>query len=286
MTDVECAAFLQWALPRRGLRWPGFRRVRRQLCKRVARRMQALDLADIAAYRIYLDRHPDEWSVLDGMCRITISRFYRDRVVFDALGRDILPRLATAAVDAGSHRLRCWSAGCASGEEPYSLAILWQQALAARFPDLDFEIIATDADPHMLARARAACYRSGSLKELPVEWRDAAFGRRDGLWCLCAGLRDAVRLYRQDIRDRMPAGPFQLVLCRNLAFTYFDEAEQRRTLRRIARRLVPDGVLAAGARERLPADTGGFTPEPCAPGLYRRINGADVTGPPPEQYSR
>jgi chemotaxis protein methyltransferase CheR len=78
-TDAECVDFLQWALPRLGLRWQGFRKVRRQVCRRVARRIAELGLADADAYRLYLERNPQEWDALAELCRVTISRFWRDR---------------------------------------------------------------------------------------------------------------------------------------------------------------------------------------------------------------
>jgi chemotaxis protein methyltransferase CheR len=114
--DAE-VEFLQWALPRLGLRWAGFRRVRGQVRRRVRRRVAALGLEDLDAYRAYLDAHPEEWEVLDALTPITISRFYRDRDVFARLEDDVLPALASAAAAAGRDGLRCWSAGCASGEE-------------------------------------------------------------------------------------------------------------------------------------------------------------------------
>src|SRR5215510_13000639 len=113
MPDPDCVAFLQWALPRMNLRWKGFRRVRRHLCRDLAHRTAALGLPTLAAYRAHLEQHPDEWRVLDAMCTVTISRFYRDAGMFDRLRRETLPELARKADD----ELRVWSAGCASGEE-------------------------------------------------------------------------------------------------------------------------------------------------------------------------
>src|SRR4051812_3321182 len=102
MQDRECAAFLEWALPRLELRSPGFRRVRGQVCKRLARRQSELGIPSLTEYRTYLDSHPDEWRVLDPLCRVTISRFYRDRAIFDALAGEVLPLLAERAVAAGA----------------------------------------------------------------------------------------------------------------------------------------------------------------------------------------
>ncbi|MEE8226367.1 MAG: CheR family methyltransferase, partial [Kiloniellales bacterium] len=129
MRDEDCVRFLQWCLPPLGLRWAGYRRVRRTVCKRIERRRRELGLADAAAYRACLIADPGEWTRLDALCRISISRFYRDRAVFDHLVCDVLPNLATKAGRRADTALRCWSAGCASGEEPYSLAIAWRYAL-------------------------------------------------------------------------------------------------------------------------------------------------------------
>lgn len=130
-----------------------------QVCKRVRHRLQELALADVAAYRAYLEFYPAEWEVLDGMCHITISRFYRDKGVFDFLARQVLPEIVRMALERGEKTLRCWSAGCASGEDPYTLALLWQLHLKPRFPDLAMRIVATDADAAMFKRAELACYR-------------------------------------------------------------------------------------------------------------------------------
>src|SRR5512147_509372 len=144
MSDAECVAFLQWALPRLRLRWPGFRRVRRQVCRRVARRMRELGLAGGDAYRARLEADPAEWQRLDALCRISISRCFRDREVFAALGARVLPALAERARAAGRRELRAWCAGCASGEEAYSVAALFAGTVAPAAPGLSLAVLATD----------------------------------------------------------------------------------------------------------------------------------------------
>jgi len=123
MRNRDCVAFLKWCLPRLGLRRSGYRKVRGTVCKRLAPRLRALGLPDLDAYRARLAAEQAEWAVLDGLCRIPISRFWRDRAVFDHLAVDVLPALAAAAADSGRTEVRVWSAGCASGEEPYSLRL-------------------------------------------------------------------------------------------------------------------------------------------------------------------
>jgi chemotaxis protein methyltransferase CheR len=253
MKDSQCVDFLQWALPRLHMRWPGFRKVRGTVCKRIDRRIAELGLADVRSYRDYLEHQPAEWPTLDSFCRIPISRFYRDRSVFDLLASEILPALATAARSSGALKLRCWSAGCASGEEAYTLAILWKLRLHPQFPDLKLDIVATDSDRTMLGRASRACYLPSSLKDLPQAWIDIAFLRADDLLCVKPEFRAFVRFELQDIRRDMPPGPFDLVLCRHLAFTYFDEPLQQDVLRCILDRLTPGGILVTGKQEPLPA---------------------------------
>jgi len=92
----ECVAFLQEALPRLGLRWRGFRKVHGQVCKRLRRRMKELGVEGFAAYRKQLDNHPEEWTVLDGLTHITISRFFRDKSIFEALSAASCPILQRA----------------------------------------------------------------------------------------------------------------------------------------------------------------------------------------------
>jgi len=270
MKDSDCVAFLQSSLPALGLRWTGFRRVRRQVCKRIARRLRALGLADLDAYRVRLKTDPAEPGVLDSLCRITISRFWRDRTLFDALGTEVLPRLARRAAGRTDRRVHAWSAGCASGEEPYSLALLWRFRIAPRFSGVALSIVATDADAHMLTRARRACYAPATLRELPPGWAATAFRRAGRQLCLQAPYRAGVRFLEQDIRRAMPDGPFDLVLCRNLAFTYFDAAGQRAVLGGIAARLAAGGYLAIGGHETLP-EGGGFTGAGLPRGLFRRL---------------
>jgi len=252
MDDRQCIRFLQEWLPRLGLRWEGYRKVRRTVCKRIARRVRALGLADATAYARHLDAHAEERERLQAFCRIPISRFYRDRAVYRLLERELLPKCAAAARQRGDDRVRCWSAGCASGEEPYTVRIVWDLAVAAHFPDVTLEIVATDADAVMLARAETAVYRAGSLKELPDAYRKAAFGPADGNCRLKPAFRSGVRFECQDIRTDQPDGSFDIVFCRNLVFTYFDAASQRFVLRRVLDRLRPGGIFVIGAHERLP----------------------------------
>ena len=273
MQDPEGIQFLQWGLARMGLRWRGFRKVRKRVYRRIARRMQELGLASLSAYRSHLDAHADEWVILDGLCRIPISRFYRDRGVFLHLEAEVLPELGTLALARGETELACWSIGCAAGEEPYTLAIVWRLGPGRRVPALGLRILATDVDLEGLARACGGCYSRSSLKDLPPAYLEQAFVPTTRGWCLREPYREGVTFVEQDVRRTAPPGPFHLVLCRYVAFTYFDEGRQRDVLRTIVERLVPGGALVIGSIESLPDGVAGLEVWSGKFRVYRRERG-------------
>jgi chemotaxis protein methyltransferase CheR len=207
-----------------GLRPEGFANFGGLLAKRIKKRARVLGLEGVGAYRAWLASHDDEWGELDAICRVTISRLYRDAPAMERLARDILPRAR-----------RVWSAGCASGEEPYTIALLAPRV----------EIVATDVDAELVERAKRAEFGESSLRELPLDLRARFAAERDAL-------RARITFLVQDLRKEAPAGPFDLVLCRNVAFTYFDVPLQREVLARIRSVLAPTGELVIGKGEALP----------------------------------
>lgn len=269
MQDKDCIRFLQWALPQIQMRWTGFRRVHKQVCKRLARRLTELELSDLDSYRQYLSSNHDEWQKLDSLCRVVVTRFYRDKRVFGELAERVLPQLAAAAQAAGREILHAWSIGSASGEEAYTLAILWYHLLAPRHPGLRLSTVGTEIDAHLLERSHRTCYPGGTIKNLPEDLRNAAFVPGNGDYCLKPQYQTMVSFLRQDIRTELPDGEFDLILCRNLVFTYFDEALQLATLERIMTRLRPGGWLLLGVHESLPANTSGLKAVSERLGLYQ-----------------
>jgi chemotaxis protein methyltransferase CheR len=251
--DHGCIAFLQWALPRLRMRWPGFRKVRGQVCKRLARRIRTLGLKDLQSYRTYLAENSAEWEFLDTLCRVTISRFYRDRRVFSNLGAHVFPELLELTRQQGGRSLSCWCIGAASGEEPYSLSLLWSLSGFAK-GETTLRILATEADRHMIDRAANACYQAASLKELPHGWREKTFCRNGDLFCLAERYRKPVRFLLQDIRKEQPPGPFHLIFCRNLVFTYYAPDLQKEIMARMLERLHPGGAFVIGSHEHLPPE--------------------------------
>jgi chemotaxis protein methyltransferase CheR len=251
VSDAECVRFLQWALPHLKLRWPGFRKVRGQVCKRLSRRLSALGLSNLTDYRSYLAEHEDEWRLLDSFCRISISHFYRDREVFEYLRTHALPELANEAMARANEPVRAWCIGCAAGEEVYTLRILWDMALRIDFPNIAFTVLGTDVDPYQIERARMACYPQSTLAALPDDWTTAAFERESGTSCLRPDFRAGTEFLIQDIRHQAPDTIFDLIFCRNLAFTYFSEELQLRVANVIQSHLSKRGFLVLGTHEEL-----------------------------------
>ncbi len=230
--------------------------MRGQVEKRIRRRIAALGLSGFSEYRARLEVDAEEWGVLDQLCRVTISRFNRDQRVWDTLREEVLTTLASDAIAAGEPRLRCWSLGCASGEEPCTLSILWTLALAELHPNLSLEILATDVDAEVLDRARVAVYDPGSLRELPQRSLEEAFEPNETAYRLRERFRAPVEFKKADARDALPAGrvpssPLQeprLHLLRRApsagdARSSRDEPRPRRRVRRGPSQLPPGAPL-------------------------------------------
>jgi chemotaxis protein methyltransferase CheR len=267
MRDADCILFLQWALPQLAMHWPSFRKVHRQVCKRVRHRIKALGLGGFASYRQRLEADPQEWRILDQCCHITISRFFRDRAVFECLRSSILPAIAERA-QSEWRQARCWSAGCASGEEPYSLRILWN--LTVRGASDALSIVATDVDEALLGRARDGCYGPTSLREVPPELMSQAFTGAGSRFCVRPQHREGVNFLKQDLRSEAPSGPFDIILCRNIALTYFVPPLRQRILSIIADRLNPEGFLVVGTHEAV--DDVRFVSGPGMPHVFTKTS--------------
>ena len=213
--------------------------------------MRDLGLDNFAAYRARLQADPTEWNVLDECCHITISRFFRETTVFEVLCKHVLPDIAARGKREGRNAW-VWSAGCASGEEPYTIRILWDIEVASFYPTVSLSIIASDVDDAMLARARQGCFETTSLHELPASLVEQAFERMGSLYCVKSTYRQGIDFIDQDLRLEMPEHLFDLILCRYVAFTYFTAPLQRKVMARMLERLRPNGYFVIGAHEQLP----------------------------------
>jgi len=186
------------------------------------------------------------------------SSFFRDVAVFDAVAE------AVAAVPA-TRRPRIWSAGCSTGQEPLSLAMMFAENPGRPMP----EIVATDVSEAVLARAKAGRYTQFEIQRgLSVRRMMRWFDTVDGEWVAHAGLTRLVSFRRMNlVADPLPIGRFDVILCRNVLL-YFPPDLRRKVLARLAQALRPDGVLVLGAGETVIGQTDAFRPSQRFRGLY------------------
>ena len=223
-------------------------------------------MADYAAYLRRLQEDPKEAEALPTRMRVTVTRFFRGQATWRTMADSILPRLAE---EAPAGLLRALSVGCACGEEPYSLALVWLHWLQPRYPRHRLQVLATNIDETNLARAAQGLYPPSALREVPATVRETWFGPGPGgLLRLDPGAVALVSFRRHDLLDEpLPAG-FDLVLCRYLAFTYFVGRRRQKATERLRASLRPGGFLVIGRSENLDATSPGLEPWPLGPGLY------------------
>ena len=251
MSSQHKTNFLKWALQRKGYRWAGFRKPQNQVLKRVQQRIHELGLSGgYTEYKDYLESNPEEWEVFDALCDVTISRFFRDREIWDYLKLDILPTLINRAT---TEKIRVWSAGCCNGEEACSIAMLFDMVCSeAGLESLD--ILATDRNEDVLKRAKAGKYPPGSLREMKRNEIEKYFQEdfAGEEYRVIDRLKKLITFEKRDIRNSLPDGEFNMVFCRNLAFTYFSKKYQHNFLERVSSIISKDGFLVLGKRETLP----------------------------------
>jgi len=253
MSSDDGVKFLQWALPKAGYRWSGFRKPHGQLLKRVNNRMKHLGLSGgYDDYRRYLKESSAEWNHFHRLCYVTISKFFRDRKLWDYLSDEVLREILLTDL---SDPVEIWSAGCCNGEEPYSLAIIFEELSKEITFKRDVSILATDWQDELLKRARKGQYPTGALKELtdkelkeyflPVENDKEDFKIKDDV-------TRYVEFENRDISKSIPTRNFDIVLCRNLVFTYFQLNQQEKFLSKLKPHLKSDSLLIIGSNEDLP----------------------------------
>ena len=259
--------FLQEAALLEGLAWRKYRR--RSARHGVELRIKELGLDGFDAYLDLLRSDPEETSRLADLMRVTISRFFREQEEWRTLADKVLPALLAGKTDA--EPCQAWSAGCCGGEEPYTLAMVWLENIAALHPGSALEIIASDIDEASLERAGAARYHSSSLREVPPDTRARFFRQERGLWSLAGAVKGLVRLERRNVMSGpLPSG-MDLVLCRYLAFTYYRGERLLAATARLWEALRPGGVLMVGKKERLCGpESAYFEKMQGSDGFYRR----------------
>ncbi|MGH8866907.1 MAG: CheR family methyltransferase [Actinomycetes bacterium] len=274
--DPGFEQLLQFLKENRGFDFTGYKRA--SLMRRMGRAMQAAGVETYADYEDYLELHPEAFTTLFNTILINVTSFFRDAEAWQALRDEIVPAVLR---DRPTGPIRVWSAGCASGEEPYSLAILLADLLGAdEFRDR-VKIYATDVDEEALAQARLGTYESRQLTGLSPQQVDGYFEQVNGAYVFRKDLRRCVIFGRNDLVQDAPISRIDLLACRN-TLMYFNAEEQGRILRRLHFAANPRGVLFLGKAEILLTQDAIFEPLDLKRRFFRKVLGArQQPGVPP-----
>jgi chemotaxis protein methyltransferase CheR len=222
--------------------------------KRVARRLRELELTSFAAYH-YLVRNgssdDSEFPRLIDELTTNETYFFRERGQLRALMSEIVPELRLQRAGRSGAPISIWSAGCSSGEEPYSIVTLALEA--GLVPGVDIRMYASDISHRMLRRARQGVYREVSFRETEPSLREKYFIEKDGLWRISDSVKQYVDFIHLNLLDRSKIsllGSMDVILCRNVII-YFDVESKRRVIQTFFEKLRPGGHLLLGHSESL-----------------------------------
>ena len=247
------------------------------ILRRLHGRMKARSHSTIADYATYIESDPEEYARLVNSFLIKVTEFFRDPKLFDYLRESVLPELKAEA-RRDKRELRIWSAGCSTGEEAYSLAMVVVEALGEERPWPEVRIFATDIDREAIAFARRGIYSPAAVKSLPEGARDRFFVKSDGGYEVEKRLRTLMVFGEHDLGERAPFPRIDLLLCRNVLI-YFSAPMQRVALETFAYSLRPGGRLVLGPSETVMALPEPFEEEQGRLRVYRRLPGTYAIPP-------
>src|SRR4051812_16576167 len=223
VTDASFEALLEFLKRTRGVDFTGYKRS--SLERRFHRRMESIHCASYGDYLDYLEANPEEFEHLFETLLINVTEFFRDPPAWEHLREEVLPELLAAKTD--GEPLRVWSAGCASGQEAYTCAMVLAELLGVDAYRHRAKIYATDIDEEALAQARAAIYNAKELESVPPALREKYFERADQGVCFRKDLRRTVIFGRNNLVQDAPISRLDLLLCRN-TLMYFNAETQAR----------------------------------------------------------
>ena len=255
----------------RGFDFTGYKRS--SLARRIRKRMHEVGAADYVDYRDLLESSAEEFGHLFNTILINVTGFFRDAETWTYLQREVMPDLLALAEPA--REIRVWSAGCATGEEAYSLAIAFAEALGVDETAKRVKIYGTDVDNDALRDARMGVYPSKNLDSMPPELRDKYFEQTGSQFAFRPDLRRRVIFGRHDITRDAPISRLDLLLCRN-TLMYFNVETQAQVIDRFHFALREGGYLFLGKAEMLLGDGERFEVVSMRQRMFRRRPGASV----------
>jgi two-component system CheB/CheR fusion protein len=284
-TDEAFEALLRYMRDSRGFDFTGYKRT--SLMRRVRHRMDQAGYETFEEYLDVLQASSDEFAALFNTILINVTSFFRDAPSWDFVRDEVIPSLL--AERAPAEPIRVWSAGCASGEEAYSLAMLLADAVGADDFRQRVKIYATDIDEDALTAARAASYHAKAVEPIPPDLLERYFEHDNGHYTFRKDLRRAVIFGRNDLVKDAPISRVDLLACRN-TLMYLNAETQRNVLSRLHFALAPQGTLFLGHAEMLLSHTDRFTPINLKNRIFRKAagshNGVDRQDDPAPMFDR
>ena len=269
--DPNFEALLEYLCHSRGLDFTGYKRS--TLMRRVRKRMQPLEIEEFGNYLDYLEVHPEEFNYLFNTILINVTAFFRDMAPWEYLRQEILPAIIAAKKGLP---IRVWSAGCASGEEAYTLGMLMAEALGIEEFRQRVKIYATDIDEEALTQARQAVYTTKDVQAVPSELRKKYFEPLgSNHFIFRHDLRRSVIFGRHDLLQDAPISRLDLLVCRN-TLMYFNAEAQVRVLARFHFALNDTGYLFLGKAEMLLTHANLFSPIELKHRIFIKMSAANL----------
>jgi two-component system CheB/CheR fusion protein len=251
--DLE--SLLEYIRDNRGFDFTGYKRP--SLDRRIRKRMADARIKTLRQYREYLNAHPEEFALLFNTILINVTAFFRDPAAWDFLRAEVIPKILAAGKPAQG--IRAWSPGCASGEEPYTLAMALAEALGEAEFHHRVKIYATDMDQEALRAARRATFAAKAVASVPPKLLEKYFEQAGDSYTFRGDMRNAVVFGRHDVCHDAPISHLDLILCRN-TLMYFNSEAQARALAQFHFGLKDTGFLFLGRAEAVLAQNELFTP--------------------------
>ena len=219
--------------------------------------MKSIECNNMASFLAELDKNDDIRHQCELLMTVSISRFFRDRALWQGLKEHILPEI----MNVGRKKVKFWSAGCACGEEVYSFKIIWNLLSDSYLHVPDLEAVATDINPVYLDRARSGIYPPSSLKEVTTEIRSRYFKQKGSkkLFEVKASLKKGITWTNHHLLSDRPGSDFDIIFLRNNVLTYYEDQLKKRAFSNVLESLAPCGILVLGSHETIPFETSDLT---------------------------
>lgn len=253
----------------RGLGCNRFRRS--YIERRLATRLRATGCQDYLDYYRYLDRHANEYPLLINALTINVTQFFRDEGVYRELEANIFPAVIADTLKQGRSLIRIWSAGCSTGEEVFSVAMIMARCLEQAGVTLHCSIHGTDTDEHCVGKGRQGVYPIAGLETIPYHYRKYIVKKDSSAFTFTPQILQMSKFKKLDLFADRPINQAGVVLCRNVMI-YFDHEQQQQLIDRFYNSITHGGYLCLGKSEKLQHPRGGFVATNVSCRIYRKVD--------------